>query len=112
VKLVIAQNFTCWISPPNAINGLLASEIGQCKYLSYLELYENSLDGTIPIKIGHHIELAMMSFSSSSLTGSIPNEIGKCSKLTYLDLNDNTRKGTILEPFLTIILQKLLHITI
>ena len=70
--------------------------------LTYLDVYNNTLSGSIPSEIGLLTRLSFLSFSSSfnnendRTTGStIPSEIGLLTLLTDLRLFDNHLLGTI-----------------
>jgi Leucine-rich repeat (LRR) protein len=62
-----------------------------------LDLFDNSLTGSIPSEIGALTRLTALSLYSNSLTGFIPSEIGALTRLTALYLYSNSLTGSIPE---------------
>jgi Leucine-rich repeat (LRR) protein len=60
-----------------------------------LELYNNSLTGTLSSEIGNLSQLQRLSLFSNALSGPVPSTIGRLTRLTYLALGDNQFAGTI-----------------
>lgn len=54
-----------------------------------LRLFEQSLAGSIPAKLGELSSLTELYLDGNSLTGSIPGQLGNLSSLERLDLQDN-----------------------
>ncbi|MEE3195875.1 MAG: leucine-rich repeat domain-containing protein, partial [Candidatus Neomarinimicrobiota bacterium] len=63
--------------------------------LTYLNLGNNQLTGSIPSEIGNLTNLTSLSLMINQLTGSIPPEIGNLTNLTGLGLHDNQLTGDI-----------------
>ncbi|CAL5417642.1 unnamed protein product [Camellia sinensis] len=64
-------------------------------HLLTLELFNNSLYGTIPPHIGSLWRLTFLSLSLNNLSGTIPTEIGQLTNLRFLYLNRNPIGGSI-----------------
>ncbi|KAL7245874.1 hypothetical protein ACSBR2_001079 [Camellia fascicularis] len=64
-------------------------------HLLSLELYNNSVYGTIPSQIGSLMRLTYLSLSNNHLSGTIPSEIGMLGSLTELFLYSNNLSGPI-----------------
>ncbi|GKD78329.1 leucine-rich repeat-containing protein, partial [Tanacetum coccineum] len=82
-----------------ALDGGLEGEITlsllNLTYLSYIELYDNSFNGTFPKFICSMTHLTFLSLYNNEFTGTIPESIGNMTQLTYLDLHGNNFSGTI-----------------
>lgn len=63
--------------------------------VTLLTLYNNNLDGNIPLGLGNLSELTNLELSDNHLTGSIPTDLGGLSKLTSLSLYKNSLSGSI-----------------
>ncbi|CAN6448787.1 unnamed protein product [Victoria cruziana] len=69
--------------------------------LSYLDLSENYLTGSIPSSFSNLSSLTQLDLSSNQLTGSIPSSFSNLSFLTRLDLSSNQLTGSIPSSFST-----------
>ncbi len=63
--------------------------------MSYLNLWNNELSGTIPARLGELSSLFFLSLSGNRLTGPIPPDLGNLQNLQYLYLFDNALTGSI-----------------
>ncbi|KAI4323827.1 hypothetical protein L6164_023404 [Bauhinia variegata] len=70
-----------------------------CQSIYRIELQGNSLNGSIPWKIGHCEKLLLLNLSRNSLTGIIPWEISTLPSITDVDLSHNFLTGTIPSNF-------------
>ena len=80
----------------NELKGTLPPEISHAKEIQTIFLFENSLQGTIPIQYFTEMtNLGNVDLSKNALSGSIPTEIGLLSDLFYLDVHNNLFTGSI-----------------
>ena len=79
----------------NSLRGTIPTEIGNLAFLEGIDLYSNRLTGTIPTEIGNATALERLDLLLNFLTGTIPTEIGYLTSLERLDADDNDLTGTI-----------------
>ncbi|XP_058224536.1 probable LRR receptor-like serine/threonine-protein kinase At3g47570 [Rhododendron vialii] len=80
----------------NNFSGLLANSIANLsKFLSYLDITENHISGSIPVGIGNLMNLQSFMVGENTLSGSIPESIGKLSKLEQIYMYTNKLSGKI-----------------
>ncbi|CAN6825632.1 unnamed protein product [Brassica oleracea] len=79
----------------NLIKGSIPTSITQLSNLKSLNLSSNSISGEIPDSIGDLISLKNLSLSSNKLSGPIPDSISSIPDLTHLDLSGNQLNGTV-----------------
>ncbi|XP_013656029.2 receptor-like protein 51 [Brassica napus] len=79
----------------NLIKGSIPTSITQLSNLKSLNLSSNSISGEIPDSIGDLISLKNLSLSSNKLSGPIPDSISSLPDLTHLDLSGNQLNGTV-----------------
>ncbi|CAH8278159.1 unnamed protein product [Arabidopsis lyrata] len=79
----------------NSLKGSIRISITRLTNLKSLNLSHNSLSGQIPNKIKNLIFLKNLSLASNRLTGTIPNSLSSISELTHLDLSMNQLNGTV-----------------
>ncbi|XP_072972232.1 LRR receptor kinase BAK1-like [Typha angustifolia] len=77
------------------LSGTLVPQLGQLKFLQYLELYSNNISGTIPSDLGNLTNLVSLDLYLNNFSGAIPDTLGKLMKLRFLRLNNNTLNGSI-----------------
>ncbi len=84
----------------NNLNGSLPIQIGDFTKLTALEIsFNNLLSGNLPAQIGNLTNLERLIFWDNNLTGNIPTEIGNCLKLNTLSFEDNSLTGNIPNSF-------------
>ena len=81
----------------NQLIGSIPPEIGSLTNLNRLFLYNNQLIGSIPPEISNLTNLTELGLENNQLTGGIPNGIGNLTNLINLILNDNQLTGVIPE---------------
>jgi Leucine-rich repeat (LRR) protein len=79
----------------NSLTGTLPAELGDLAYLENLSLYLNRIGGTIPAELGNLSQLTYLSLRSNQLSGTIPAELGNLDQLETLFLNWNQLTGSI-----------------
>ncbi len=72
--------------------GITLSEEG---FVTNLQLYNNSLMGSIPLEIENLSKLVTLILNTNQLIGEIPIQIGNLSNLKYLNLDFNQLSGSI-----------------
>uniref|UniRef100_K4AJ20 non-specific serine/threonine protein kinase n=1 Tax=Setaria italica TaxID=4555 RepID=K4AJ20_SETIT len=98
--------------PGSDTNGQLGDlNFSALPYLTYINLYNNSLHGSIPANIISLSTLSYLNLTSNCLTGQIPHEIGSLQSLTTLDLSFNNLTGHIPASIgnLTVLTTLLIH---
>jgi len=75
------------------LSGALPQELFSLKDLSYLDLFGNPLNTTLPSEIG--LLTALSYLSLNSLTGLLPSELGLLTALTNLNLQSDFVTGTL-----------------
>ncbi|CAH2046270.1 unnamed protein product [Thlaspi arvense] len=79
----------------NLLRGTIRTSITLLSGLKSLNLSHNSLSGQIHYGIGDLIWLKNLSLASNELSGPIPNSISSMPELTHLDLSRNQLNGTV-----------------
>eukprot|EP00586_Coscinodiscus_wailesii_P003137 CAMPEP_0172489714 /NCGR_PEP_ID=MMETSP1066-20121228/19923_1 /TAXON_ID=671091 /ORGANISM="Coscinodiscus wailesii, Strain CCMP2513" /LENGTH=353 /DNA_ID=CAMNT_0013257791 /DNA_START=76 /DNA_END=1134 /DNA_ORIENTATION=- len=79
----------------NNLQGSLPKEIGWLDHLISLDLQENRLTGTIPTTLGKIPSLKNVFINSNNLQGKVPSQLGNLANLTLLLLDTNELTGTI-----------------
>ncbi len=89
---------TNWLSdePLDDWHGVSTTDDGR---VTYINLDNNNLSGTIPAGLSHLNELYFLSLGYNSLTGEIPSELGSLSKLVRLHVEENRLTGEIPPEF-------------
>ncbi|CBI23746.3 unnamed protein product, partial [Vitis vinifera] len=94
LHLIIQRNEFCLIGTLHKLN------FSSLSNLLTLNLYNNSLYGTIPINIGNLSKLIInLDLANNNLSGSIPASLGNLSKLSLLYLYGNKLSGFIPQEF-------------
>ncbi|KAG5565125.1 hypothetical protein RHGRI_001123 [Rhododendron griersonianum] len=63
--------------------------------LVYVDLSDNSLQGSVPYCFGNHTSLSVLKLSENGFEGPLPSCMGNMTQLTVLDLHNNGFKGEI-----------------
>jgi len=80
----------------NELNGSIPIEIGNLSSLKYLSITNHDmLTDSIPSEIGNLSKLELLSLYSNQISGEIPSEIGELNNLIDLYLWDNQLSGSI-----------------
>ncbi|PON58454.1 Tyrosine-protein kinase [Parasponia andersonii] len=83
----------------NSLDGQVPSaKLSTLKELTYLELDNNNLSGSIPLELGSCTSLALLNLAQNHLTGPLPAELGNLSHLQVLKLQLNSISGEIPTP--------------
>jgi len=78
-----------------SLTGIIPSSIGNCSFLTELNLPQNNLTGPIPPEIGNLGSLKFLDLHDNQLSGTIPLELGNCTNLLELWLNNNFLTGAL-----------------
>ncbi|XP_030461441.1 probable leucine-rich repeat receptor-like protein kinase At5g63930 [Syzygium oleosum] len=80
----------------NSLIGTIpADSLGSLEKLTYLELENNSLTGSVPPELGKCRSLALLSLAQNNLTGPLPPELGNLSSIQVMKLQFNNIDGVI-----------------
>ncbi|MDE2833565.1 MAG: S8 family serine peptidase [Bacteroidota bacterium] len=79
----------------NSLSGSIPPELGDLNQLRELSLWHNSLSGPIPPELGNLKQLQELDLWDNSLSGSIPPELGNLEQLQVLALGGNSLSGPI-----------------
>ncbi|KAM3360922.1 LRR receptor-like serine/threonine-protein kinase RGI5 isoform X1 [Capsicum galapagoense] len=79
----------------NQLSGSIPSELGKCKKLALLNLAQNNLSGVIPVELGDISDLQVLSLQYNNLVGEIPSNISQLNKLQRLNFSWNSLNGSI-----------------
>ncbi|XP_031286425.1 receptor-like protein kinase HSL1 [Pistacia vera] len=93
------QNLTFLSLYNNSINDTLPDDISACQSLEHLDLAQNLLTGTLPHTLAHLPNLKYLDLTGNNFSGEIPESFGSFQKLEVISLVYNLMDGTI-PPFL------------
>jgi len=79
----------------NILTGSIPAELGSCRSLTLLNLAQNQLSGVLPQELGNLTNLHVLQLQYNNLNGTIPTQIGQLSKLLTLNLSSNSLGGSI-----------------
>jgi hypothetical protein len=74
-------------------------KIGVWTALTYLDLRNNDLSGTLPLFIGDLANLRVVDFSLNNLEGKIPETVGNWSLISSATFSGNSFTGTMPTQF-------------
>ncbi|KAL1365197.1 hypothetical protein HN51_013278 [Arachis hypogaea] len=79
----------------NSINATLPLDISLCSNLQHLDLSQNLLTGTLPHTLPHLPNLRYLDLTGNNFSGPIPDSFGSFQKLEVISLVYNLLEGTI-----------------
>ncbi|PIA34011.1 hypothetical protein AQUCO_03900123v1, partial [Aquilegia coerulea] len=79
----------------NSIYGTIPVHIANLSQLTYLDFFGNQLSGHIPIEIGKLTSLHVLSLSLNNFTGCIPMEFGNLFNVNIIEISRNFLTGPI-----------------
>ncbi|KAG5100136.1 hypothetical protein JHK82_045188 [Glycine max] len=79
----------------NDLTGTIPAELESCRKLALLNLAQNHLTGVLPPLLGNLTNLQVLRLQMNELNGTIPIEIGQLHKLSILNLSWNSLGGSI-----------------
>ncbi|KAL3502485.1 hypothetical protein ACH5RR_036934 [Cinchona calisaya] len=77
--------------------GTISPQIGNLTFLNFINLRNNKFSGTIPVEVGRLFRLRYLNLTNNSLGGEIPVGLSNCSQLKIIDVLRNSLVGNI--PF-------------
>jgi hypothetical protein len=83
------------LDPCSCANGTDATVTYNGGQITYLQLYNNSLKGTISNSVGGMASLQRFNLGENDLTGTIPASLAKLKRLSSLNLASNKLTGTV-----------------
>ncbi len=83
----------------NSLNGTIPASIGQLDRLFILDLRQNSLQGPIPPELGQLKRLRDLVLSRTGLSGALPPEMGDMTGLRYLAISSTNLSGPLPDTF-------------
>ncbi|KAJ7947025.1 Receptor-like protein kinase [Quillaja saponaria] len=87
------------LSNTNIAGPLPVSFLCRLRNLSYLSLFNNSINSTLPLDISMCHSLFHLDLSQNLLTGTLPHTLAHLPNLRYLDLTGNNFSGDIPDSF-------------
>ncbi|KAG6724417.1 hypothetical protein I3842_03G258300 [Carya illinoinensis] len=85
----------------NSLEGTIPSSIGQLRELRTLDLRWNALNSSIPFELGFCTNLTILALAVNSLTGELPLSLTNLTGITELGLSDNSLSGEVSPYFLS-----------
>uniref|UniRef100_A0A2N9EQD2 non-specific serine/threonine protein kinase n=1 Tax=Fagus sylvatica TaxID=28930 RepID=A0A2N9EQD2_FAGSY len=79
----------------NSLNGTIPDSIGNLPKLTHLDLAYNELSGTFTPTIWNLSKLLFFHFTGNQISGRIPPEIGQMTSVQYFMVSDNSLNGSI-----------------
>ncbi|XP_075669666.1 uncharacterized protein LOC142639358 [Castanea sativa] len=97
-KEVLQLTNLTWLDLCNcSIHGTIPAEIGKLKELIYLGLQDNNMTGKIPVEIGNLVNLRKLSLSHNSFMGKLPVGLRNLTKLEVFHFSMNNLEGDLSE---------------
>lgn len=79
----------------NTFNGTIPWQLGNCQKLTLLNLAHNELRGSLPARLGFLGNLQVMRLQLNNLSGEIPSEFSQLQMLSVLNISWNSLTGSI-----------------
>ncbi|XP_060192507.1 leucine-rich repeat receptor-like tyrosine-protein kinase PXC3 [Lycium barbarum] len=79
----------------NQLSGSIPSELGKCQNLALMNLAQNKLSGPIPVELGNISNLQVLSLQSNNLAGEIPSNVSQLNRLQRLNISWNSLTGSM-----------------
>ncbi|KAF8025085.1 hypothetical protein BT93_F2053 [Corymbia citriodora subsp. variegata] len=79
----------------NSLTGSVSPELGKCRSLALLNLARNKLTGPLPPELGNLSSIQVMKLQLNKISGNIPDQITQLASLAQLNISYNLLSGTI-----------------
>ncbi|VFQ86544.1 unnamed protein product [Cuscuta campestris] len=81
--------------PDSMILASVHESLGMVRFLRFLDLSNNSINGSIPLGLFDASELQRLDFSNNRISGELPEAVGRLKNLRSLNLSGNALGGSI-----------------
>lgn len=79
----------------NSLDGTIPNELAMCRKLQLLNLAQNQLTGSLPPALGNLTDLRALYLQFNYFVGEIPSQLTQLNKLQWLNLSRNSLNGVI-----------------
>ncbi|CAD5171049.1 unnamed protein product [Musa acuminata subsp. malaccensis] len=93
------QNLEVFSAKSNVFVGRLLTALSLCSMLTSLDLWNNSLDGSIDLDLGRLVRLTTLNLGYNILQGLIPEVLFSCKALNILNLSLDKLSGQVPKKF-------------